>query len=291
MKDPQPGRRWLVGAVAVFLALLLIWVLAARQLTSAAAEPLALMYSLQSRLGSNYGVDAAGRPMRSMRLSIVQEVMQDLGLRGPEAESQRQGLEASLGQPVPTATARNFEGDAPYTATSTYTPIPTDTPTVTNTPTRTRTPRPTKTPTPAPTNTPKPKPPTNTPSALVDSKDPQICCMLMVPPPSTISTCSIDVTDMEVFDHAFSSGIDPNKVWAKYQGPHTPGLVYVNLTMLSGGFTAGPGSDWDAHYGGTVNLTGISAGDTIDLWGKAVDNSGNQVVKGPVQYTINKDCP
>ncbi len=288
---PQPGRRWLIGAVAVFLALLLLWVLAALQLTSAAAEPLALMYSLRSRLGADYGVDAAGRPMRSLRLSIVQEVMQDLGLRGPEAESQRRGLEASLGQPVPTATARDFEGGAPYTATPTFTPTPTNTPTVTTTPTPTRTPRPTKTPTQEPTETAKPKPPTDTPSALVDSKDPQICCMIMIPPPSTISTCTIDVTDMEVLDPAFSSGIDPNKVWAKYQGPHTPGLIYVNLAKLSGGFTAGPGSDWDAHYGGPVNLTNIHSGDTIDFYGKAGDNSGHWVIWGPVQYTINKDCP
>ena len=287
--NPQPGRRWLIGAVAAFLALLLIWVLAALQLTSAAAEPLALMYSLQSRLGADYGVDAAGRPMRSMRLSIVQEVMQDLGLRADEAEAQRQGLEASLGQPVPTATARDFEGEAPYTATPTSTPTATSTPTVTNTPTPTRTPRPTKTPTPAPTKT--RRPPTNTPSGMVDSKDPQICCMLMSPAPSTINTCTIDVTDMEVFDHAFSSGINPSEVYAKYQGLHTGGLIYVNLALLSGGFTAGPGSDWDAHYGGTINLTGIQAGDTIDVWGKAVDNSGHQVVKGSVQYTINKDCP
>jgi hypothetical protein len=288
---PQPSRKWLIGAVAVFLALLLVWVLAAIQLTSAAAEPLALMYSLRSRLGADYGTDAAGRPMRSMRLSIVQEVLQDLGLHGADAEAQRQGLEASLGQPVPTATARNFEGEAPYSATPTKTATPTNTPTVTSTPTPTRTPRPTKTPTPQPTNTPKPKPPTATPSGSIDTKDPQICCMLMVPPPSTINSCTIDVTDMEVFDPAFSSGIDPTKVFAKYQGPHTPGLIYVNLAMISGGFTSGPGSDWDAHYGGTVNLDHIHAGDTIDFYGKAGDNSGHWVITGPFQFTITRNCP
>ena len=37
-------------------------------------------------------------------------------------------------------------------------------------------------------------------------------------------SCTFQVNDLDVFDPAFSDGIDPNDVFAKYDGPLTGGL-------------------------------------------------------------------
>ncbi len=150
MKEPS-GRRWLVGAVALFLVLMVVWVAAAVRISASAAAPSSLMSSLRSRLSANYAPDAGGSSVRSLRLSIFQEVMQDLGLSGDEAAAESRRIEAGMQGPVPTATARDFDGAEPLTATPTKTPVPTHTPTPTATATRTPRPTPTKTKTPAPT--------------------------------------------------------------------------------------------------------------------------------------------
>jgi hypothetical protein len=123
MKEPS-GRRWLVGAVALFLVLMVVWVAAAVRISASAAAPSSLMSSLRSRLSANYAPDAGGSSVRSLRLSIFQEVMQDLGLSDDEAVAESRRIVAGMQGPVPTATARDFEGAQPLTATPTKTPVP-----------------------------------------------------------------------------------------------------------------------------------------------------------------------
>ncbi len=56
---PNPGRRWLIGAVALFLALLLGWVVLALQLNVASAGPLPYSPLLISRLSADYNEAAS----------------------------------------------------------------------------------------------------------------------------------------------------------------------------------------------------------------------------------------
>jgi hypothetical protein len=254
-----------MGALGLFAALLVLWVAAAVRLSAAAAAPSDLMTSLRSRLTANYAPDPAGNTVRSLRLTIFQEVLQDLGMSSDDAAGQSQEMADLMKSPVPTATARDFQGAKPFTATPTVTPLPTETPVPTAT--STRTPRPTA------TVTKTPKPPTSTPSGSLDTTDPTICCLDLDPdPPATLSTCSFDVEELEVFDPAYSQGVDESKVFVKYSGPSTGGLIYVSLSLTSGGFSGG---DFSAKYHGTVNLTKVSDGETITVWGKVKDVAGN----------------
>jgi hypothetical protein len=244
------------------------------------------MSSLRSRLSANYAPDAGGSSVRSLRLSIFQEVMQDLGLSGDEAAAESRRIEAGMQGPVPTATARDFDGAEPLTATPTKTPVPTHTPTPTATATRTPRPTPTKTKTPGPTHA----PPTNTPSGG-DTDDPSICCIDLDPdPPTTLNACTFDVEELEVYDPAPSSGIDEADVWMKYNGPSTGGWVYTNLSLQSGGF--GPGLDFSAIYDGTITLHDVYTGEDIELKGAVTDLAGNgPVYKFMADYTMGIDCP
>ena len=210
------SRRWLVGAVALFLVLMVVWVAAAVRISASAAAPSSLMSSLRSRLSANYAPDAGGSSVRSLRLSIFQEVMQDLGLSGDEAAAESRRIEAGMQGPVPTATARDFDGAEPLTATPTKTPIPTHTPTPTATSTRTPRPTQTKTKTPAPTHA----APTNTPSGSMDTTSPGITRLDFVPAiGSTLMSCTFQVNDLDVIDPAFSDGIDPNDVMSSTTDP------------------------------------------------------------------------
>ena len=160
MKSPR--KNWFFGATAIFLLLLVLWVVAAIQLSDASAGELRFPFNLRSNLSADYSQDAQGRQLGSLRLSIVSDFLRDIGFSKPEADQKQDNLVKELDKPVPTATALNFEGDAPYTATPTFTPTatntftPSPTPTFTNTPT----PKPTRT----PTKTPEPPDPTDTPS-------------------------------------------------------------------------------------------------------------------------------
>lgn len=264
MKGPS-GRGWWVGAMGLFAGLLVLWVAAAVRLSASAAAPTDLMTSLRSRLTANYAPDPGGSTVQSLRLTIFQEVLRDLGMSGEEAAGHSEAMAEQMKNPVPTATARDFQGAKPFTATPTITPVPTETPTPT--PTKTRTPKPTA------TVTRTPKPPTSTPSGAMDTTSPTICCLDLNPdPPATLSTCSFDVEELEVFDPAFSAGVNESDVFVKYSGPSTGGLIYVSLTLTSGGFSSG---DFSAKYHGTVNLTKVFDGETITVWGKVKDMAGN----------------
>jgi len=290
MKTPS-GRRWLIGALGLFLVLMVLWIAAAMRLSAAAAAPSNLMTSLRSRLSANYAPDPGGSTVRSLRLSIFQEVMQDLGMSSEEAAGESHDMAAEMQVPVPTATARDFQGSDPFTATPTVTPVPTETPVPTATPTKTPKPKPTKTKTPVPT---APPPPTSTPSGSLDITAPAITRMDLNPAiGSTLMACTFQVNDLDVQDPAFSAGIAPGDVYAKYNGPSTGGWQYVNILLEHGGFVAGPGSDWDASYDGAVTLHNVFHGETIDIKGMVTDLAGNTTYAMPGTFTMDAsvDCP
>jgi hypothetical protein len=288
-----PGRRWLVGAVALFLGLFVLWILAVFQLSPASAGAGALQLRLRSNLAADYTAAPMMRMLRTLRLTVMEDVMRDMGMTDEEASAEMRAMAALLESPVPTATARSLMGEAPFTPTATRTPVPTDTPepTATSTPR----PRPTATETEKPTKKPKtatPGPPTATPSGSVDVSDPSICCMDLSPAiGGTLMACDFRVNDLDVFDPAFSAGIADGDVYAKYDGPSTGGWQYVNIPLEGGGFVSGPGSDWNASYDGVISLNCVFTGETIDIKGMVTDLAGNTTYINPGSYTMGVDCP
>jgi len=316
--NPRRGGRWWVGAFAIFLALLGVWAIAVWQLYPAGAGPLTLRLGLHSRLQADYGPDQPGLSLAVLRLSIVEDVLRDLGFSGEEAQAQREGVEAAMAAPVPTATARGFEGGEPFTptlvptATPTETPVPTATPVPTNTRRPTRTPTRTSPPPPPPTSAPTdtaPPPPTSTPS-IVDDHAPEINEMQFSPtPPGPLSSCAIIVTDMWITDGAPSSRIEDSNVFAKYQDPNTGVWTEFRMTWTSGGWTDGPGSSWDAHYIGMITITGVTVPSgspegsgpmsstfshstvTILVRGMVTDNAGHYADSDPYTFNLSTSCP
>jgi len=309
---PNPGRRWLIGAVALFLALLLGWVVLALQLNVASAGPLPYSPLLISRLSADYGADALPRRLASIRLTILEDAMRALGMTDAEVEQRQTDMELAMSQPVPTATALNFEGDAPFTATPTFTVAPTDTPTptVTASPTRrppTRTPKPTKTP--KPTNPPAPTslPTTPAPTSTGDSTSPDVDASgaNFTPPPGDLHSCVLTVTNVHITDAIGSSGIDDNDVGIKYD----PGSGYIFLGGMThtGGFQAD--TSWDATYSGTFTLTGVDVSYApgsrmalaaplptssvhLNIYVYAYDNDGNfNYYTTDFDYDLDVDCP
>lgn len=308
--QPRRGGRWWVGAFALFLALLGLWVAAALALEPAQAGPLSLGFDLRSRLRADYSSDPLGQRVASLRLTIVNDVLRDLGFSPEAAQAEKEALEAAMSQPVPTATARDFAGSAPFTATASPTPIPTDTPVPTPTAIPTRVPRPTRTP--KPTETVPPAPPTL--PASVDTRPPEICCFDLEPDPGPLGTCTITVTGINIFDAAPSSGINDGDVVLKYRDPHTGSFVYFPTSCDGGGWTSGPGSAWDAWYRGTITIRGVDVslldsgslhavarliersrvsvgGEVIQVWIKVTDRAGYTAYKGPFTYFLTVDCP
>ncbi len=306
---PKPHGRWWVGAFALFLALLGIWGLAVLALQPAEAGPFSLGLSLRSRLQADYSPDPLGQRIASLRLTIVEDFMRDLGLSPQAAAEERQAVEAAMSQPVPTATARDFAGSAPFTATAVPTATPTDTPVPTPTPLPTR-PRPTRTP--KPTETAAPPAPTS--PSIVDKKAPELRSFDLDPDPGLLSACTILVTDIRIFDPAPSSGINDGDVTLKYldlsSGQHT----YFSTTRKSGEWTDGPGSAWDACYEGAITISGVEVGmlapgslpakasliervrvitgtATIQVWIKVKDRAGNTSYAGPFSYKLSVSCP
>jgi hypothetical protein len=246
--------------VAVFLLLLVGWVVLAIQLNSASAGSLPYSRLLWSNLRADYGRDQLPRALTSIRLTILDDAMRALGLTEAEVEAQHDRMELAMDQPVPTATAMDFDGAAPYTATPTrtYTPTDTATSTPTNTATATRRPptrTPTRTKTPNPTQPPSTPAPTNTPSGgdtikpVVDASGANFS-----PPPGDIFSCVLTVTNVRVTDAIGSSGIDDSEVGIKYDPGG--GYIYLGGMTHTGGFQAD--TSWDAIYSGTFTLTGFT---------------------------------
>jgi len=289
------GRGWWMGALGLFAILLVLWVAAAVRLSAAAAAPSDLMTSLRSRLTANYAPDPGESTVRSLRLTIFQEVLRDLGMSSDDAAGQSQEMAELMKSPVPTATARDFQGAKPFTATPTVTPVPTETPTPTAT--NTRTPRPTatvtKTPEPA---TSTPEPPTSTPS--VGDTDPPSVTSYSFTPTITGSGCTADLDiSADIYDAPMSSGI--SGVQVKYKmPPYVTSYTYLgNLSYCSGGIQ-GDGS-WQGCYDGVVPFAEISSGSCmnpgptdfqIEIYVKPIDNLGQHTYNYVGTFTLPYTC-
>lgn len=138
-QETRSGRRWILVALLVFLLCLVLWIVAALILNIAFAESLPFSLGLRSRLAANYAPDDFIGSLGIFRLSIIDEVLQDRGLSPEDAEERSKKIKEAMSLPVPTATARDFEGNDPFTSTPTLllttsitaTPTETPTPTVT----------------------------------------------------------------------------------------------------------------------------------------------------------------
>lgn len=279
--------RWFIKAIGIFLLLLGIWIASALLLSVAFAQGNPFPMGLRSNLAANYGQEESAASFGPIKLSILQEALVDLGLSSDEANEKANDYIAGLDDPVPTATALDFEGNAPLTATPTDTPVPTETPNPTVTPTSTA--RPTKIPT--KTKTPKPA---NT-AAPADSVSPVVADPgTITPTPGPLGTCSrkIYVSNVDITDAAPSSGINWVKLKYKvYDYAETniyAGYIYSShFTLCSGGPTAGGG--WDACYDGPtggfeikiypgfsplLDYTGSNPF-KVKLWLLTEDNAGN----------------
>jgi hypothetical protein len=282
---------WTYKIGLILGVLIVVWIAAALLLNTASAEGLPLSLRLSSRLSADYRVDKVG-PLKALSLSIIGDMLRDMGMGAQEAEEHEASMKALMEDPVPTATARDFEGAAPFTATPTHTSTPTTTPTSTATPTSTFTPRPTATNTPKPTSTEVAA--TATSAGPVDSKTPSPPVLSLSPAPgSTLTTCDFTIVSMTVFDPAYSSGFSPSEVLVKHE-THSGGYYYQQVPFISGGFVSGPGSDWSATYGGPMILSDVEVGETFKVYGKIKDIAGTGwIISSAYTYTYSGavDCP
>jgi hypothetical protein len=259
--EPRSGRGWFWAAMAVVLLLIVVWVAAAIQLSSASAGEGG--FRLISQLRADYSTQPLGRPVRLLSFSIVQDMLQDLGMAPDKAAAESGAMELAMNSPVPTATARDFKGAAPYTATPTKTRTPTRTPRPTITPTDT--PRPTNTATSKPTSTKKPKPtkaektaaptasPTRTATGGADHATPTLVSAGTITPASGMLDCSdtLHVSNFVVFDAAPSSGMKFVKLKYKIVGHE---YIYgPELDPIIGGMQ--PDGSWLATYSGSIAVS------------------------------------
>lgn len=135
----------LLGGLLAFLLLLIVWVVAALHLTSAAASPLDFPFNLRSSLDADYGPDPLGARIYELRLSIVGELSS--GSEG-EAASLPDSLRRAMSLPVPSATPRPPTPTKSTVSTEMPAPASTQAPTETPSPTLAPTETPSRTPTP-----------------------------------------------------------------------------------------------------------------------------------------------
>jgi hypothetical protein len=69
--------------------------------------------------------------------------------------------------------------------------------------------------------------------------------------------------------------------------------IVTSLTKSSGGFIGAPGSDWDAHYQGTIDLHNVYDGYSMQVQLRVHDRSSSTswVYDGPYYYELDTDCP
>jgi hypothetical protein len=254
--NPDPNRRWLAIAGVVLLAMVGLWVLAVFQLKPAAAGNARIALSLRSRLGADYSADG-GQSLGSLSLSIVSDMMEDLGLGPLRAQEYSDEMRVALLTPVPTATALNFEGDKPPSLTPSNTPVPSGTAshTPTRTPTTTTTRRATTTPTPTPSKVePTLKPVTKTPTCA-DCKKPSILGATLNPNGGDLGSCTspttIRVSDLHIIDPEYSSGMEWVGVKYKFS---IGGASYVYVKLSATGGPGWEGNQWDKTYGGELTV-------------------------------------
>ena len=241
-------------ALSVFAILIVGWVVAAVALTGASAGRPGTPFNLSSRLAADYASDDGGR-VSSLRISVIADLLQELGFSIEDGS-----VLDDLDSPVPTATARNFAENPPFTATQAPSNVPSETPSPTETVTKTPRPLPTKTKEPTDTDEPAP---TEVPG---DPGPPKLSSGSLSPSPGALVSCTevIDITGLHLVDAGPSSGINWVKLKYKILGPGSQGYQYsADLSpQVSGGWTNGEGSAWDATYYGSIAIdfnTGYAA--------------------------------
>lgn len=277
---------WLVTGLIVFAAATILWLLIPLLTSPVAQAQIVVPRSFLSGLSPNYRTDNLIGKFVSLRLTILREL----------APGSPGDLEGDLLRPVPTATWRDFDGAAPFTATPTVTPTPTHTPTPTATSTPTR--PPTRTPTRTPTEEPEEEEPPATPTPA-DVATPEISGGDMSPAPGDLGKCpaTITVANLRVVDPPISYGM--TSVRLKYHvfndvGELTLGSVPSGpIPLVSGGPTGEGG--WDAVYSGPIEFqiqTGWDTADvfTVKLYSEAKDKGGYVVEVFHATYTFPKDC-
>jgi hypothetical protein len=252
-------RKW-VTWLGAFLALIALLAAAALVLMPASAGGFPFSWKIRSNLSADYRYGETTASLGAFRLSIISDMLRDRGIGEDEAYQKENVMKLAMEGSVPTATAFDYEGNLPLTATPTNTPTKTPTPTFTPTPTATntriptRTPTKTKTPKPKPTKTPDPPPLTDTVAPVIASPGTVI--------DDWVSDCHVNVyiDSARITDAAPSSGI--NWVKLKYKVYDSSGSTnYTDYTyssplmICSGGPTGG---GWDACYAGPDPLPGFS---------------------------------
>jgi len=91
-QETRGDRRWIITAILIFFLLLLVWCLAAFMLNSASAGALPFSFSLNSRLGADYGPDEFKGRLGVFRLSIIDDVLGDSGMPPDEVEDQSEKM-------------------------------------------------------------------------------------------------------------------------------------------------------------------------------------------------------
>ena len=107
----KENRQWLIRGIGIIAALVVIWVAAALFLNSAYASGLPFSMDVRSKLSADYSPDEAKGILGIFNLSIIGEVLTDLGIAPQLAGEREKVIEESLKDPVPTATALNFSGE------------------------------------------------------------------------------------------------------------------------------------------------------------------------------------
>ncbi len=257
---------------------------------------------IRSRLEADYRSESIAALLSPLRISIVSQVYHDQALSVEEIAAIENRLIELLQSPVPTATARDFEGSLPFTATPTVTNTPTTTSTSTPTSTSTRTPLPpTRTPTktktePPPKPTKKPETPTITltpsdtptptlsPTPIVDLDDPAVHLISILGERDGVE-CKLTIA-FGVQDPAPSLGVEDSNVKLKFEYPKGSGNnLYPPLTG-GGSWQGVPGTRWDGSYSGTQS--GLSPDSEIKAWVKVTDNAGHSITALGVVLKINE---
>lgn len=115
-------RRRLGLAFGLVLSAAVIGSAAAYVLDPASAGGLVLPIRFDSNLAADYGSDFF-HSLGAFRVAIVREALRDEGFSAQEAEARFNAVVAVYMTPVATATARDFDGNEPFTATNTTTPV------------------------------------------------------------------------------------------------------------------------------------------------------------------------
>jgi hypothetical protein len=278
---------------------LVLLVVAGTPIISKAAPQIPSM-KLRSRLEADYQLESFADHLSPLRISIVSDVYQDQVLSVEEIAAIENRLIESLQSPVPTATARDFEGSLPFTATATNTNTPTSTSTSTPTSTPTRTPLPTRTPTktntkPPPKPTKKPETPTITltpsdtptptlsPTPIVDLDDPLIKLTHLSGAGGCTVTIGFDVEDPEP-----SLGVKDSNVELKFENPKGSGSYFYPSLTGGGNWQGAPGTKWVGSYSGSQS--GISPDSEIKVWVSVTDNAGHSVSALGIVLEIDSNC-